>query len=357
MANKTHLERLKRGVDKWNKWRSRTNVLPDLRGAFLDLEVFIEANLSGVDFRDAELEHTSFMESDLTGADFRGANLTGADFSGANLADAYLQEADLSFARLCEVSGDPLLMDADLSYANLWDADLWGADLTGVRLGATVFGRTLLQNVDGLETCIHEMPSVIDYETILISDPLPQVFLRGCGLPDSIIEFYNLSRGGDAFHSCFISYSHADKEFAVRLDDELRSRGVRCWRDEKDLLPGDDIHEAIGKNIGLRDRVLLCCSEAALTSWWVDSEIASAFSKEQRLRKRRRRGQILMPLNLDGYVFRWRAGKADEIRRRFIPDFSDWKTDRGRFDLGVEKIVSALRISRPAKQRPSARKR
>ena len=84
MANKKHLERLKRGVDEWNKWRNRTHVVPDLRGAFLDLEVFIEADFSYVDFRDAELERTSFMESDLTGADFRGANLTGVDFGGAH---------------------------------------------------------------------------------------------------------------------------------------------------------------------------------------------------------------------------------------------------------------------------------
>jgi hypothetical protein len=31
------------------------------------------------------------------------------------------------------------------------------------------------------------------------------------------------------FYSCFISYSHADREFARLLYDTLQGRGVRCW--------------------------------------------------------------------------------------------------------------------------------
>ncbi len=43
------------------------------------------------------------------------------------------------------------------------------------------------------------------------------------------------------FYSCFVSYSHADKSFARRLYDTLQGRGIRCWLDEHELLPGDDI--------------------------------------------------------------------------------------------------------------------
>jgi hypothetical protein len=52
--------------------------------------------------------------------------------------------------------------------------------------------------------------------------------------------------------SCFISYSHADKSFARRLRDQLQGRGIRCWLDEKQILPGDDIYEQVDHGIKLR---------------------------------------------------------------------------------------------------------
>jgi hypothetical protein len=46
-------------------------------------------------------------------------------------------------------------------------------------------------------------------------------------------------------------------------------------------LPGDDIHEAVDCGIRLWDKVLLCASQASLTSRWVDNEIDSAFKQFQ----------------------------------------------------------------------------
>ena len=40
----------------------------------------------------------------------------------------------------------------------------------------------------------------------------------------------------------FISYSHEDKVFARELHGHLQARGIRCWLDEKQLLPGDNIY-------------------------------------------------------------------------------------------------------------------
>jgi hypothetical protein len=75
------------------------------------------------------------------------------------------------------------------------------------------------------------------------------------------------------FYSCFISYSHRDKTFVHRLLDILESVGVYCWLDEKQLLPGDDIYEQVEYGIRNVDKVLLCCSEGSLSSWWVDTEL------------------------------------------------------------------------------------
>jgi TIR domain len=59
------------------------------------------------------------------------------------------------------------------------------------------------------------------------------------------------------FYSCFISYDHTDKSFASRVHDTLQGRGIRCWLDEKQMLPGDDIYEQVDRGIRLWDKILL----------------------------------------------------------------------------------------------------
>ena len=179
---------------------------PDLSNATL-----INANLSTAELRSANLINAKLSGADLTGAKLIGAKLIGADLRGADLTKTQLTRAVLLRTRLSQT----LLTEADLSSAIL---------------GETTFVDTDLKQTLGLTSDEHMGPSVIDHRTLIRSAQLPITFLRGCGLPDTLIEYLpSLLNHPIQFYSCFISYSTADQTFADRLYADLQHHGVRCW--------------------------------------------------------------------------------------------------------------------------------
>jgi uncharacterized protein YjbI with pentapeptide repeats len=371
MANEQHVQLLKKGVRGWNEWR-RLNPLSqgDLR--FADLR---HADLRRADLRGAQLSHAYLARAYLTNADLVGANLTKADLiradlSGANLERADLTEADLTAANLRETQlRFAVLSRANLSDANLTHADLSGANLTSANLttahlrltnlthatltdgnldGASL-GDTLLCDVDlrgatGLDDVRHRGPSSIDHRTLVQSGSLPLPFLRGCGLPDQLIDYLNAATV--QFYSCFISYSTADQDFADRLHADLQARGIRCWFAPHDMRPGRKIHDQIDEAIRVYDRLLLILSKESMSSEWVRTEIEKARQKELSSKH-----HVLFPLALVPYsdIRAWQQFNVDlgedtarVIREYFLPDFSAWKINHDAYQRSFEKMVAAL---------------
>ena len=367
MGDREQLAILRQAPEVWNKWRMEHHFDNcDLSGADLTGADLIGADLSGVDlsgadFSGADLSGANLFKADLGYAQLSDSNLSGANLIRANLGYADLGRADLSGA---DLSGADLIRarldHADLSGTNLNCAGLKGAGPEGADLEATIFQGTYLHETifadvnlagsKGLDSCVHGGPSTIDFRTLEKSGMLPMAFLRGCGLPETLIDYLpSLLNRATEFYSCFISYSHADRNFARHLHDQLQSKGIRCWLDEHQMSPSDDMHSKFQEGSKLSDKVLLCCSEASLTSWWAGNEIEAALKKERDLMTQRKiKFLSLIPLNLDGYLIggHKKSGREEQIRARLVADFSNCQSDSAKFESEFEQVVKALRVDR-----------
>jgi uncharacterized protein YjbI with pentapeptide repeats len=389
MANEEHVKFvLTTARAKWRKWRQPPGAPFDLSGADLREADLRGANLGKADVREADLREADLGGADLSGADLSEARLRQAHLTEADLERADLRKADLSGADLKEADlGGADLSEVDLSEANLSNANLRGANLRRANLRrayvraadfshadlvATVFDYTYvdganfdqahlalttfanidLSTVRSLETVFHKGPCSVGLDTILRSrGKIPEVFLRGCGVPDNIIT-YIPSLVGQVFdfYSCFISYSSKDDEFAKRLHTRLQQEKPRVWFAPEDIKAGRKLYPQIDEAIRLHDKLLLVFSVDSMESEWVATEIRRARNAE-----RDQKRQKLFPIRLCDMdtLRRWECFDADsgkdlavEVREYHIPDFSNWK-DHDSFEAAFKRLLRDLRKDEP----------
>jgi hypothetical protein len=274
MANQEHLDLLKQGSQVWNQWwQEYPNIQPDLSESNHFETDLSRTNLKSVNLERARLGGANLYEANAYEARFSKTDLSGEDLSGADFFEANLSGANFSRANFFATK----LNRSILNHSNVSHASI----------ACTSFGDIDLCLVKELESTIHRGPSTIGIDTISRSQcNIPEVFLRGIGVPDLLITYARSLVGQPFdFYSCFISYSNHDQVFAERLYADLQSKGVRCWFAPEDLKIGDHYHQRIDESIRLYDKLILILSEHSLNNIWVKKEVETAFEKEEHNKK------------------------------------------------------------------------
>ncbi|KAA3609358.1 MAG: toll/interleukin-1 receptor domain-containing protein [Planctomycetota bacterium] len=336
------------GVSKWND--NLLHLLADAREypAPLSGLVFDGLDLCGVSFGGISLQRASFIRTDLRGSDFRKAEVFKSEFYECKMDKVDFSNASIDYtsfrdSRLANcVFKETLLHVVDFENSDLISTRFQNCTLSGTNfyhafMSGTIFDSNLSE-VRGLDRVFYSGPSFaspLSLETV--REKHLKAFLKGCGYPDGVFEYYQSSRGAIRFYSCFISYSHNDKVFAQQLEDYLQGRGIRCWRDEKDMKIGERIRRAVTDAIRLHDHVVLLCSKASLDSRWVHRELAALFEKEEKEGR-----DALIPLDLDSYLLEWDGEYGPEIRERLAGSFKGWEKNNALMRREFEKVARAL---------------
>jgi len=127
-------------------------------------------------------------------------------------------------------------------------------------------------------------------------------------------------------YDVFLSHTQADKPRVRRLAQSLKAFGFHVWFDEDVIQAGDDIYLAIERGLEASRCLVLCLSEAALTSDWVELERSTALFRDPTNTKRR-----FIPLKLTDCQL------PDTLNHY---KFVDYRQDEG---AALERLIARLR--------------
>ena len=81
----------------------------------------------------------------------------------------------------------------------------------------------------------------------------------------------------------FLSYSRSDRQFALRLAEDLKNAGMRLWLDQRDIIPGDQWDRAVENALTDCLCVVVILSPSSVNSRNVLDEVSFALEKSKQI--------------------------------------------------------------------------
>jgi len=161
-----------------------------------------------------------------------------------------------------------------------------------------------------------------EYKSFVRLDTLLGVF----GALAGIVLAYTFARIKDATDApkIFISYAHKDKEFVLKLYEELRRLPFDILWDQHELQVGDNIKKKTDELLSSSDYLLFVSSKNSTESQWATIEL----KKAQNMKKK------ILPVVIDESM------PPDIIKQILYADFTS------SFEDGMSKLVRALKATR-----------
>jgi len=323
----------------------------DFAEAILRNSFCYHSNFRGANFKKADLSHSilsycnffiaTFTEANLMNTELDFSILVGAILYNANLINSSLIQVNLSGAFLQHCN----LKNADLSFANLNDPWLVGTDFTEATLGGTIIGDCDLSKCIGLETVIHNSPSIIDLSTLIKTfkgsnnsfSSAAAIFFLNAGVSKTLLEKIPNIIAKTQYYSSFICYGEPDRVFAEKLVEDLRARGVSCWLYSMDFTPGERTWSEIFQKMKTTEKMIVICSSRVLIRDGVLKEIERQIDENP---------DKIIPISLDNIwkedgfrVIRGKYNLKPFLLDRNYVDFSD----DARYEDSLETLLRGLR--------------
>jgi hypothetical protein len=84
-------------------------------------------------------------------------------------------------------------------------------------------------------------------------------------------------------YKVFVSHATEDKWIAKMICSELKKRGVSSFRDDRDIVGGDDIPEKLVREIVKSKELLVILSPKSVQRPWVMLEVGAAWGRGRRI--------------------------------------------------------------------------
>jgi len=120
--------------------------------------------------------------------------------------------------------------------------------------------------------------------------------------------------------TAFVCYSHEDREFALRLANDLRANGAQIWMDKLDIRAGQNWDTEVEKAVDQCARMIVVLSPDAVGSEQVKNEFMAAIKA----------GKEVIP------VFFRECRVPLQLGRRHYADF------RSNYAVGLEELLASL---------------